>query len=160
MKVVAADALRGTPAADLVRAVDAGVAMGLFDVTAGPLEAAPTAVSMPVEIVHPFNRAVLASDALGGRSLALASTLSGNGHTVGDLDAAILHELVERGRDGLASRVAQRLEASGRTLQENGKPVADPAQRARLVQEACETFIARSLPELVRLGIVSGPAQA
>ena len=92
---------------------------------------------------------------MGGRSLALASTLSGTGHSLGDLDAAILHELVERGRDGLALRVVARLEASGRTLQQNGQPVSDASQRSRLVEEACQAFIATSLPELVRLGIVT-----
>ncbi|MFM8802758.1 MAG: methyltransferase regulatory domain-containing protein, partial [Planctomycetia bacterium] len=155
-EIVASETLNGTPPQDIVRAVDAGVAMGLFDVTAGPLESPPASVSEAVSIAHPFNRAVLASDSLGGRSVALASTLSGTGHPVGDLDAAILHELAERGRDGLAARVSQRLDASGRTLQENGKPVADAAERGRLVQEACDAFISKSLPELVRLGIVSG----
>ena len=153
-EIVAAETLRGTPPADIVRAVDAGVAMGLFDITAGQTGGAPATISAPVTIAHPFNKAVLAADSLGGRSLALASTLSGTGHSLGDLDAAILHELVERGRDGLASRIAARLEASGRTLQQNGQPVSDASQRSRLVEEACQSFIDTSLPELVRLGIV------
>jgi SAM-dependent methyltransferase len=153
-EIVAAETLRGTPPADIVRAVDAGVAMGLFDITAGQMGEAPATLSAPVTIAHPFNKAVLAADSLGGRSLALASTLSGTGHSLGDLDAAILHELVERGRDGLASRIAARLEASGRTLQQNGQPVSDASQRSRLVEEACQSFIDTSLPELVRLGIV------
>ena len=121
--IVAADEVRGTPPADVVRAIDAGVAMGLFDVTAAAVEGPPASVAATVSIEHPFNRTVLASDSLGGRSIALASTLSGTGHAVGDLDAAILHELAERGREGLVGRVSQRLDASGRTLQENGKPV-------------------------------------
>ena len=152
--IVAADEVRGTPPADVVRAIDAGVAMGLFDVTAAAVEGPSPSVAATVSIEHPFNRTVLASDSLGGRSLALASTLSGTGHAVGDLDAAILHELAERGREGLVGRVSQRLDASGRTLQENGKPVDDSAQRVRLVDEACQAFIAKTLPELVRLGIV------
>jgi hypothetical protein len=154
-EIIAADALRGTPSVDLVRAVDAGVAMGLFDITAGPVGDAPATLPETVSIAHPFNRSILEADALSGRSLALASTLSGTGHTVGDLDAAILHELVGQGRDGLASRVAARLEASGRTLQQDGQPVADASQRSRLVDEACKAFITASLPELVRLGIVT-----
>ncbi|MFM8707349.1 MAG: hypothetical protein ACKOHK_04520, partial [Planctomycetia bacterium] len=64
--------------------------------------------------------------------------------------------LAERGRDGLTARVSQRLDASGRTLQQDGQPVADAAQRGRLIQEACDAFVSKSLPELVRLGIVSG----
>jgi hypothetical protein len=51
--------------------------------------------------------------------------------------------------------VAQRLEASGRTLQQNGQPVNDAAKRSQLVEEACQAFIRMSLPELVRLGIVT-----
>jgi hypothetical protein len=35
--------------------------------------------------------------------------MTGTGHSVGDLDAAILHELVEGGAEGLAGRVDARL---------------------------------------------------
>ena len=154
-EIVAAEELRGTPPADIVRAVDAGVAMGLFDITAAAIGEAPADLADAVSIAHPFNRAVLESDALGGRALALASALSGTGHSVGDLDAAILHELTARGRAGLAGRVAKRLEASGRTIQQNGQPVNDEAKRGQLVEEACQAFIATSLPELARLGIVT-----
>jgi hypothetical protein len=87
--------------------------------------------------------------------LALASVLTGTGHSVGDLDAAILDELTARGREGLAARVAKRLEASGRTIQQNGQPVNDEAKRSQLVEEACQAFISTSLPELARLGIVT-----
>jgi hypothetical protein len=154
-EIVESEALRGTPPTDIVRAVDAGVAMGLFDVTAGVVGEAPAAPADIVTIPHPFNRTLLESDALGGRSVALASTLTGTGHSVGDLDAAILHELTERGRDGLAARVATRLETSGRTIQQDGKPVNDAAKRNQLVEDACQTFFRTGLPELVRLGIVT-----
>ena len=98
---------------------------------------------------------MLASDALGGRPLAMASGLTGTGYSLGDLDAAILHELAEGGRAGLAARVAARLEASGRTLQQDGQPVKDAGQRHTLVEQACQAFITTSLPELARLGIVA-----
>ena len=155
-EIVAAEALRGTPLADIVRAVDAGVAMGLFDVAAGAISELPAHMPSKVSIAHPFNKALLESDALGGRSLALASGLTGTGHFIGDLDAAILHELTAHGRSGLAERVAKRLEASGRTIQRDGKPVNDAAERTQLVEEACQAFIATSVPELVRLGVVTG----
>lgn len=155
-QIVSADVLRGTPPADVVRAVDAGVAMGLFDVTATAIGEPSAELSGPLSIAHPFNRALVEADALGGRQVALASPRSGTGHSLGDLDAAILHELTERGRSGLAERIATRLEASGRTLQQNGKPVDDSTQRAGLVEEACQSFIRTSLPQLVRLGIVRG----
>jgi len=154
-EIVSAKELQGSSPTDIVRAVDAGVAMGLFDVTAGEVGEPPASPADTVTIPHPFNRAMLESDALGGRSVALASTLTGTGHVVGDLDAAILHELSVRGRDGLAARVAKRLEASGRTIQRDSKPVNDAEKRSQLVEEACQAFIHASLPEFVRLGIVT-----
>jgi hypothetical protein len=79
--------------------------------------------------------------------------VTGTGHSLGDFDAAILHELVERGGEGLAARVATRLAGSGRTLQRNGKPVTEQADRERIVEEACTNFRGTALPQLVRLGI-------
>ena len=154
-QIVAAEELRGTPPADVVRAVDAGVAMGLFDVTATALGDLPEVVPDTIAIAHPFNRAVLESDALGGRQVALASPLTGTGHPIGDLDAAILRELAEHGRDGLADRLAKRLEASGRAIQRDGKPVTEAGPRSQLIEEVCQIFVRTSLPELVRLGIVN-----
>jgi SAM-dependent methyltransferase len=147
--------LSGTPPADLVRAVDAGVAMGLFDIASGPTENRPADPSKKVAIPCPFNRSVLASDALGGRPVALASRSTGTGHSLGDFDAAILHELVERGSEGITTRVDSRLIASGRSLQKDGKPVTDAAERLTLVEQACDAFVKTSLPQLVRLGIVT-----
>jgi hypothetical protein len=98
---------------------------------------------------------VLAADALAGRTVALASPGSGTGHTLGDFDAAILHELVAGGADGLASRIDARLTAAGRTLQKDGKTVTDPTERQALVRTACDAFRATSLPQLARLGIVA-----
>ena len=98
---------------------------------------------------------MLQSDSLGGRAIALASETTGTGHTLGDFDAAILHELVERGREGLAGRVETRLAGSGRSLQQNGQPVTDPATRAKLVTDACNAFLTGSLPQLAKLGIVT-----
>jgi hypothetical protein len=85
--------------------------------------------------------------------VALASPVTGTGHTLGDFDAAILHELVERGSEGLAGRVATRLAGSGRSLQREGKPVTDSAEQQRIIEEACRNFMATALPQFVRLGI-------
>jgi len=155
-EIVAAEEFRGTPGPDVARAVDAGVAMGLFDIAAEAVGGPAVDVPARLELPLPFNRAVLEADALAGRSIALASRRSGTGHTLGDLEAAILLECVAGDRDGVAARVARRLESSGRTLQHDGKPVADAAERTRLVEEACQGFIRTSLPELIRLGVVSG----
>jgi SAM-dependent methyltransferase len=153
-EIVSASRTPGAGPADLVRAVDAGVAMGLFDIAAHPLAEPAAGEAERIRITQPFNRAVLASDALGGRPIALASQLSGTGHVLGDLDAAILHELAEGGREGLAGRVADRLIANGRTLQREGKPVEGPAVTTA-VGEACTEFLTVGLPALVRLGIVT-----
>jgi SAM-dependent methyltransferase len=153
-EIIAAPEVQGTAADDVIRAVDAGVAMGIFEVTSGPLEPPPGAVDGAVSIPAAFNRAILAADALGGRPLTLASAKTGTGHTLGDLDGAILHELSGDGRSGLAERVEARLVGSGRSIQKEGKPVTDPDERRRLMAEACDAFVKNSLPQLARLGLV------
>jgi SAM-dependent methyltransferase len=153
-ELAATKELSETSAADLVRAVDAGVAMGLFDISAGAAEHEQAVSTTAVTIPNAFNRAVLATDALGGRPVAMASVTTGTGHSLGDFDAAILHELVEGGAEGLTARVDGRLAGSGRSLQKDGKAVADAAERLQLVEQACEAFVKTSLPQLVRLGIV------
>jgi hypothetical protein len=153
-EILAAEAVRGTPPAELMRAVDAGVAMGMFDITAGPVSASAATPAKPT-LANAFNEAVLAADSLGGRPLALASTISGTGHSLGDFDAAILHELVARGREGLAERVDTRLAGSGRMLQKDGQPVSDPADRRKIVEQACTAFLDNTLPVLAQIGIVT-----
>jgi SAM-dependent methyltransferase len=154
-EILADERVAGMPQADVARAVDAGVAMGMFDVTAGPIADGGTfSLDGAVTIPCPFNRALVADELLGGRPVALASTSTGTGHTLGDLDAAILHELVERGADGLAARVDTWLVKNGRSLERQGKPVTDAADRLQLVEAACGAFRHTSLPHLVRLGIV------
>jgi len=153
-EILADSRLSGTPQADLVRAVDAGVAMGLFEIATSPVREVATDPPQGVAVPHAFNRAVIGTESLGGRALALASPLTGTGHTVGDFDAAILHEMAERGVDGLVDRVDGRLVASGRVLQRDGKAVTEPAERLALVGQACATFSASTLPQLERLGIV------
>jgi SAM-dependent methyltransferase len=162
-QIVADPRLEGTPPADLARAVDAGVALGLFEVSAravaGPHDthgsAAEIAGGRPCDITHRFNQAVIGADALGGRPVAVASEATGSGVMLGDLDAAILHEFVERGGEGLADRLAERLTAAGRTLQRDGKRIEDPLEQRTLVQTACDAFCQTTLPHLVRIGVVS-----
>ncbi|MFM8579171.1 MAG: methyltransferase regulatory domain-containing protein, partial [Planctomycetaceae bacterium] len=155
-EILAAKDLSGTSPADLARAVDAAVAMGMMDVTAGAVVKAGQLndKSGKVRLPSRFNATMLKSESLGGRPVALASEVSGTGHSVGDFDAAILQELAENGRDGLARRVEERLAGSGRSLQQNGQPVNDPKMRGELVEGACEAFMSTSLPQLATLGIV------
>ncbi len=157
-EMVALPDLKTVAPAELVRAVDAGVAMGLFDVTSGPVDGPARAAAEParISLQSAFNRAVLASDALGGRAVALASEATGTGYTLGDLDAAILLELSEGGADGVAERVEARLVRGGRSLQKDGQPVTDAAARTALVGQACAAFRTNVLPNLVRLGVVAG----
>ena len=154
-EILAATEVQGTPPADLMRAVDAGVAMGLFDVTSGAVSDAAGEVADAIKLSSAFNHAMLGSDSLSGRPVALASQATGTGHTLGDFDAAILHELVERGRDGLSERVAIRLATSGRALQQNGQAVNAPEEREKLVAQACTAFLEIGLPQLARLGIIT-----
>jgi len=153
-EIVAADALRGTPPVEIARAVDAGVAMGLFEIAGHPLDESAFDAAMP-RLPLAFNRAVLESDALGGRPVPLASPRTGTGHVLGDLEAAMLHEVCVRGREGLADRVATRLRGSGRMVERDGKPVTDTEEQRRLIAEACAMFVQSGLPELARLGIVT-----
>jgi hypothetical protein len=129
--------------------------MGMFDVVGSALPATAPAVADKVKLAHAFNQAILSAEALGGRTIALASEATGTGHMLGDFDAAILHELVERGRDGLAARVETRLAGSGRSLQQNGQPVTDLAARKQIVEQACSNFLATTLPLLAQFGIVT-----
>jgi Trk K+ transport system NAD-binding subunit len=154
-EILADSRLAGTPPAELARAVDAGVAMGLFDVSAGPTRATAGPVAGGITIPSAFNRMVLANDAIAGRVVTLASTASGTGHTIGTLDAAILHELVAGGPDGLADRIDARLTAAGREVQKEGKTITDPTERLALVRFACDTFRTTSLPQLAQLGIIA-----
>ena len=154
-EIIASPQVSGTVAADLVRAIDAGVAMGLFDVTAGPVKPAAAQASEAIRVVHPLNAAILRTESLNGRPVALASTSSGTGHSLGDLDAAILHELSTRGREGLVERIETRLTGTGRSIQQNGQAVNDEAMRRDLVGKACDAFITQALPQLEALGIVT-----
>jgi SAM-dependent methyltransferase len=154
-RIVADGRFAATPPDDLARAVDAGVALGLFDVSAGHV---PTAAAATGDgrwtIPHPFNRGVVAVDALGGRPSALACERTGTGVVIGDLDAALVAETVAEGASGLADRLTARLTASGRTLQRDGKRVDDPAEQQSLVAAACAAFTSTTLPRLAQLGVV------
>jgi len=153
-EILAAEGLKGTPAEEVMRALDAGVAMAMFDVTSGPV-ASSASPPAKVKVPHAFNNALLASDSLGGRAVALASQSTGTGHALSDFDAAILHELVSRGRDGLSARVETRLAGSGRSLLQEGQAVVDPERRKLIVEQAVNAFLDVTLPMMMQLGIVT-----
>ena len=129
--------------------------MGLFDFSSGPISDPTYDPFKPLVIGCAFNSHLLKNESLSGRALALASTLTGTGYTIGDFDASILDELVQRGHDQLADRVDARLVSSGRSLQEEEKPVTDVARRSQLVKDACDRFRTTALPQLFKFGIVT-----
>ena len=140
--------------AEVIGAIDAGVAMGLFEVSANPVSHAPGASQKEPFVPSLFNQSVLKNDLLRGRPVSLASMATGTGHSMGDFDAAILHELNEAGENGLAERVIARLAESKRSLQKDGEPITDKAAYQEMVEKACAQFIKNALPQLSRLGIV------
>ena len=159
-QIVADPRFAQAPPDDVTRALDAGVAMRLFDVNAAPHVVAP-AGSRPAHPRIPlaFNRSMLASELFSGRGTPLASTLTGSATTLGDFDAAILTALVAGGTDRLAERIVTMMDSRQRVLNHEGKPVTDPAERLRRVEEGCTAFLETILPALFEQGIVDdGPA--
>jgi SAM-dependent methyltransferase len=144
--------------ADIARAVDAGVAMRLFDIATGPINGSSAPSNEPrgrYEIPAAFNRAILSAELFGGRGVPLASTLTGSALTLGDLDAAILHEWIAGGPDGLTERVDELMTARQRVINHEGKPITDPTDRLARLRTACENFAATVMPRLEEQGMVS-----
>ena len=78
---------------------------------------------------------------------------TGTGHSLGDFDAAILHELNEAGETHLVEPVVHSLTPNDLTSKD-GEPVSDKATHQKMVEQACAQFIKTSLPQMFRLGIV------
>jgi hypothetical protein len=66
------------------------------------------------------------------------------------------------GREGLESRIADRLARTEKHLREHttGRPITDPVERAKAVASSADGFFRTVLPELVRQGIVTLDAAA
>jgi len=139
---------------EVIGAIDAGVAMGLFEVSANPVPKTTDTSQKESFVPSLFNQSVLKNDLLSGRPVSLASVATGTGHSIGDFDAAILYELNEAGEAGLAERVIARLVESKRSLQKDGEAITDKAVHQEMVEQACDQFIKTALPQLSRLGIV------
>ncbi len=112
---------------------------------------ATASLAVPLE----FNRRALERKDLANEQVGLASLRTGAGHEIGDLHAVILDELVTGGRGGIEQRIADRLARTEKHLREHttGRPITDPAERAKAVGAICGGFFATVLPELVRQGI-------
>ena len=140
--------------ADIIRAVDAGVAMGLFEVAAGPVPPPPENIPEQLFIPLPFNQFILKNEQFSGRPVSLACAAIGTGYSLSDFDAAILYELVEAGKNGLADRVLAQLSKSARSIQKDGKAITDDKIRREVVEQACAQFLSQAVPQLYRLGIL------
>jgi SAM-dependent methyltransferase len=153
-EILAAERLAPASDEEVVGALDAGVAMGMFEITAQPLPQPPASLPDQPNVVHPFNAHLLATGAFAGRPTALASPVSGSGYNISDFDVAILLELTLAGHAGLGERVMRRLASSGRSLQQNGEPITDEQLIAQVVEQACQNFCRDSLTLLFQLGIL------
>jgi len=143
--------------AEVARAVDAGVAMRLFDIGRGPRHVVAEVAGPPsgrYEIPLPFNSAILAAGPFGGRGVPLASPLTGSAVTLGDLDAAILSEWISAGPDGLPERLDALMTAHQRVINHEGKPITDPVERLERLGAACTAFTTTVLPRLEEQGMV------
>ncbi len=154
-EILAAPALAGVPRDELAKVVDVGVALSLIGLSAGPIGPIPEAVPERLAVPCRFNRALLESCPLTGQTLTLASTRTGTGHALGDFEAVLLWDLLARGREGAAERLDTRLQASGRTVQRDGQPVADAAERRKIIDDRIADVQRSMIPQLLRLGILA-----
>ena len=154
------------PSETLIEAVDAGMAMGLFRVDGGPvvdpIPTDETIAASRLTVPMAFNRRALERDDIVNQQIGLASLRTGAGHEIGDLHAVILDDLIVNGRAHLEDRIVARLMRTDKHLREHttGRPITDPAERARAVTAICGSFVGTVLPELFRQGIVTVDAAA
>lgn len=140
---------------EIVSALDVGACMGIFDVEAQKVRLGkklkPTA---KLTLNNAFNRHMLASNILTGRTVALASEETGTGHILSDFNAVILHELIERGYEKLPERVAEHVVKSGRELRKSGQKIATAEERLNVMQELCSVFFSTYFQDFVDIGII------
>lgn len=140
---------------EIINALDVGACMGIFEVEATAVKRGkrlrPTD---KLTLNNKFNRHMLASNILTGRSVALASELTGTGHAITDFNALILHELIERGHENLADRLVAHLEKAGRNLKRGGIVISERNEKLTVVKQVYDSFFTAQLPLLVDMGIV------
>jgi hypothetical protein len=129
--------------------------MGIFEVEARAVTTDKTLrPNEKLTLNNQFNRHMLASNILTGRTVSLASEQTGTGHVLNDFNAVILHELVERGRDGLAERVTDHVEKSGRTLKKGGVKIENREERVAVLQQLCDAFFATYFQDFSTIEII------
>jgi ubiquinone/menaquinone biosynthesis C-methylase UbiE len=140
---------------EIVSALDVGACMGIFEVE---VESVTTGSNLrsnsKLQINSEFNRQMLANNLLMGRTVSLASKLTGTGHILNDFNATILHELIERGLPDLAERVTVHVEKSGKELKKGGVKLATHEERVAVIQTLCDTFFSTYFQDFVNIGII------
>ena len=126
----------------------------IVDTATAPVPPPPENIPEQLFIPLPFNQFILKNEQFSGRPVSLACAAIGTGYSLSDFDAAILYELVEAGKNGLADRVLAQLTKSERSIQKDGKPITDDKIRREVVEETCARFLSQAVPQLYRLGIL------
>jgi SAM-dependent methyltransferase len=105
-----------------------------------------------------FNRAVAALNAAGGDLAQMAAPALGTALPVDLLDTLVLGDLLA-GRpadvESLTASLLATLARCGRTMQQDGQPVTDPASTQALAEERVRTTLGQRLPVLRALGVVA-----
>jgi SAM-dependent methyltransferase len=145
----------------IVEAIDTGVALKLFQVEGGAVEAlaeTPSHVEAgTLQVPLLFNQRALRRENFSNEQVGLASPRTHAGQAIGDLHALILTELISKGSDAIELRVADKLIAADKHLREHrtNRPITERAEMIHAAREICGDFITRVLPELMRLGVVT-----
>jgi SAM-dependent methyltransferase len=150
----------------LVEAVDFAVALSLFRVEGGAV-LAENKPAHSEQLSHvgaghlrvpcPYNQRILAGVVPAGKTVALASTVLRQAHSIGDLHALMLNELCREGRQNLEVRVAARLTELGKHLThaKTGRKATGPEEAVEALEEISHVFLSEVLPELLRTGVVT-----
>jgi predicted O-methyltransferase YrrM len=140
---------------EIVSALDVGACMGIFEVEAQSVVTDKTLKpAAALRLNNVFNRKLLANNILTGRTVSMASTLTGTGHVMNDFNALILHELIERGYDKIAERVTDHIDKSGRELKQSGVKLTERVDRVAAMQQLCDNFFSEYFQDFVNIGVI------
>jgi SAM-dependent methyltransferase len=154
-EILAAKDWGSITATEIVSALDVGACIGVFEVEEQSVTTdRTTRVSSKLTLTNDFNRHILASNILSGRAVALASEKIGTGFNINEFDAAILHELITGGLAGVAERVTDHIEKSGRELKKSGVKVLSREERVGVIQKLCDAFFTNLFPIFVHTEVI------
>lgn len=105
-------------------------------------------------VVSRFNRVVCARDAFNGRGTALASTITGSGVSVPDIEVGFLWALATHGEDKILDRVADELEARKRELLRHNRPLTSRKDIVYTLSALYQKFKETTLAKLIACGVV------